>query len=170
MQKSTTQVLKEIAEECKEIKHVNIEVDDLKYICQQLDIRDSNSDLVEWLISYIVHLKDDRDYNAQLLSCFGSGNGANKFEEKYHHLQKEYQELEQKYHHVSRLLSEANKRLDRLDGRKVGNIAPGEQLAYKNEVTRDKIERLLRMGYTQEKIAEKFGVSRATIWRRLNEG
>lgn len=39
----------------------------------------------------------------------------------------------------------------------------------KEEVTKEKINKLLGLGYNQEEIAKELKCSRATIWRRLKE-
>ena len=45
----------------------------------------------------------------------------------------------------------------------------GMKIAKKNDITKEAIQRLKGEGLSVEKIAEKLGCSRTTVWRRLRE-
>jgi len=49
-------------------------------------------------------------------------------------------------------------------------LKTGEKIAYKEQASWEEVNKLKMAGLTNDQIANKLGVSRSTIWRRLKEG
>ena len=69
-------------------------------------------------------------------------------------------------------LSDLKIQLDRMRGSDKPphyNLKKGDKIAYKSSITKEEIEKLMRLGLSQTEIADKLNCSRSTIWRRLQE-